>query len=355
MAARLSPDNDKYVIIHEYLSLDYLETILRNFPIDIDSTRLLYLKETAQDTRLYDIEIANTPILGSVEGHVYLIDTPSGRKIACGPQLVAEELSVLCLEAAKEFVLALKELRLISDSSGILHILRGGLGYKVDKILPQLPVINIRTQYKEDGYRAHSDDSRRIDVTFSDYHKTSFDSLIVPDTYATGRSVEAALHHMFEMGLSVENVIIYGFIASPGVERIYNLLAEHGIQLYVFAICDISQLYSNNYDMPLYGLDEHLYKQNGVIKPLGSLVARETLRDMIPHYVPGMDQPGDWSERHTDLFNGFNNESGDIRGHLRKSIELMESLDELNCQQPWYTDEIDDLTRKKIENCRKLL
>ena len=356
MAARLSPDNNKYVIIHEYLSsLDYLETILRNFPIDIDSTRRVYLKEPAQDTRLYEVDIAKSPLLGSVEGRVYLIDTPSGRRIACHPHLVAEDLSGLCFEAAKEFVLALKELRLISDSSGILHILRGGLGYRVDKVLPQLPVINIRTQYREDGYRAHSDDSRRIEVTYSDYHQTNFDSLIVPDTYATGRSVEAALQHMFEMGLSVENVIIYGFIASPGVERVYRLLAKHGVHLYVFAICDISQLYSNNYDMPLYGLDEHLYKQNGLVKPLGSIVARETLRDMIPHYVPGMDQPGDWSERHTDLFNGYNNESGDIRGHLRKSIELMESLDELNRQQPWYTEHINDLTRKEIENCKKLL
>jgi uracil phosphoribosyltransferase len=356
MAARLSPDNDKYLVIQEYLSsLDYIEIILRSFPIDIDSTRRVYLNELAQDTRLYEVDVANSPLLGLVEGQVYLIDTPSGRRIACHPHLVAEKLSLLCFEAAKEFALALKELELTSGNSGILHILRGGLGYRVDKVLPQLPVINIRTQYRKDGYRAHSDDSRRIDVTYSDYHQTTFDSLIVPDTYATGRSVEAALQHMFEMGLSVENVIIYGFIAASGVERVYNLLAKHGVHLYVFAICDISQLYSNNYDMPLYGLDEHLYKQKGVIKPLGSIVAPETLRDMIPHYVPGMDQPGDWSERHTDLYNGYNNESGDIREHLRKSIELIKSLNELNSQQPWYTEHIHDLAQKEIKNCRKLL
>jgi len=355
MAARSSPDNDKYVIIHEYLSLDYLETILRNFPIDIDSTRRLYLNELSQYTRLYEVNVAKSPILGSIAGQVYLIDTPSGRRIACHPHLVADELSDLCYKSAKEFVLVLKEQELISGNSGILHILRGGLGYRVDKVLSKLPVINIRTQYKEDGYRAHSDDSRRIEVTYSDYHQTNFDSLIVPDTYATGRSVEAALQHMFDMGLSVENVIIYGFIAAPGVERVYRLLAEHGVYMYVFAICTISQLYVNNYDMPLYGLDEHLYKQKGVIKPLGSIVSLETLRDMIPYYVPGMDQPGDWSERHTDLFNGYNNESGNIREHLQKSIELIEALDELNSQQPWYNERIHHITRKEIENCRKLL
>ena len=336
-------------------SLDNLETILGSFPLDTESVKRVYLRETAQETRLYEVDVAKSPILASVEGHIFLIDTPSGRRIACHPHLVADDLSSLCFEAAMELVLALHELKLISNDSGILHVLRGGLGYRLDRALPELPVINIRTQYSQDGYRSHSDDSRRIKVTYSDYHENSFDSLIVPDTYATGRSVEAALTHMFEQGLSVENVIIYGFIAAPGVERIDRFLVEHGVQLIVFAICDISQLYANNYDMPLYGLDEHLFKQQGTIKPLGSIVSLETFHDMIPYYVPGMDQPGDWSERHTDLFNGYNSESGNIRGHLRKSIELMESLDDLNSQQLWYSEEIRELTKIEIENCRRLL
>ncbi len=334
--------------------MEYLDTILRSFPIDIDSTKRLHLAYTKPDTRLYEVDTIKSPLIDHFTGKAYLIDTPMGRKMACHPHLVAEELSVICFEAAKELVSALKELALVSGESGILHILRGGLGYRVDKALPGLPVINIRTQYNDDGYRAHSD-SRRITVTYSDYHQMRFDSLIVPDTYATGRSVEAALRHMFEQGLSVERVIIYGFIAAPGVERVHRLLVEHGIQLYVFAICDISQLYANNYDMPLYGLDEHLYKQSGTLKPLGSIVSLDTLRDMVMDYVPGMDQPGDWSERHTDLFNGYGNESGDIRGHLSKSIELMESLDEINKEQPWYTETIATLTRKEIDDCRRLL
>ena len=335
--------------------MEYLDTVLRVFPIDVDSTKRLHLTNTKPDTRLYEVDTRHSPLMNHIEGKVYLIDTLAGRKMACHPHLVAEELSVFCFEAAKEFVSALKELTLVSSGSGILHILRGGLGYRVDKALPGLPVINIRTQYTDDGYRAHSDDSRRISVTYSDYHQTQYDSLIVPDTYATGRSVEAALHHMFELGLSVEKVIIYGFIAAPGVERVYRLLVEHGIPLYVFAICDISQLYANNYDMPLYGLDEYLYRKGGVIKPLGSIVSKDTLQDMVMDYVPGMDQPGDWSERHTDLFNGYENESGDIKGHLNKSIDLMESLDEINKKQPWYTETIGSVTRKEIESCRRVL
>jgi len=218
----------------------------------------------------------------------------------------------------------------------------------VDRALPDLPLINIRTQYMEDGYRAHSDDSRRITVTYSDYKSTEIDTLVVPDTYATGRSVETAIRHMFQQGLSLEKVILYGFIAAAGIERVHKLLSEYGVELVVFAICDITQLYSNNYDMPLYGLDENLYKETGKIKSLGSVVSLETLRDMLPHYVPGMDQPGDWSERHTNLYNGYGEETGDIKGHLEKSIELIKSLDELNRKQPWYNDQIRKITEKEI-------
>lgn len=328
--------------------MEYLDTILNSFPVDTGSTKRLHLRDTSETTRIYRVEAEKSPILENIHGQFYLIDTPAGRKMACFPHLVSSELSDLCLEAAHEFKKALNELGLISQNSGILHILRGSGGYMVDRALPDLHLINIRTQYMEDGYRAHSDDSRRITVTYSDYKSTEIDTLVVPDTYATGRSVETAIRHMFQQGLSLEKVVLYGFIASVGIELVYKLLSEYGVELVVFAICDITQLYSNNYDMPLYGLDEHLYKETGKIKPLGSVVSLETLQDMLPHYVPGMDQPGDWSERHTNLYNGYGEETGDIKGHLEKSIELIKSLDELNRKQPWYNDQIRKITEKEI-------
>jgi hypothetical protein len=299
--------------------------------------------------------VNKSPLIKPIYAKLFLIDTNSGQRIACHPHIVSKKLADLCLNVAREFALILKELSLVTNQSGILHILRGSYGYMVDKTLPSLPVIHIRTQYIENGYRAHSDDSRKINVIYSDYYETIFDSLIIPDTYATGRSVEAALLHMFKHGLSVERVIIYGFVAISAIERLYNLLVKHGIPLFVFAICDVTQLYTNNYDMPLYGLDEHLYRQQGILKPLGSIVSKDTLREMIPHYIPGMDQPGDWSERQNTLFNGHNNERGDIRGHLQRSIKLLESLDELNCQQPWYTDHIQSQTMKEVKKCKSLL
>jgi uracil phosphoribosyltransferase len=328
--------------------LEYLETILKTFPIDIDSTTMRPLSNTKPSTRLYTVDTERSPLISSIHGKCYLIDTPQGREIACHPHIVSQELSHLCLDAAEEFAVALKELDLVSDRSGILHILRGSSGYMIDKALPELPVINIRTQYSEDGYRAHSDDSRRIDVTYSDYRGAMHDTLIVPDTYATGRSVEAALQYLFERGLNVKNIVIYGFIAVPGIERVHQLLTRYNVKLHIFAICDITQLYSNHYDMPLYGLDEHLYNQNKTIKPLGSIVSLDTLHHMIHQYVPGMDQPGDWSERHNTLFNGHTYENGDIKGHLTKSLQFIESLDKMNTTQPWYDEHIRELTQKEL-------
>ena len=333
--------------------MELLETILQNFPIDTSSTKQLPLKGLRPDTRLYKVDAEKAPLLEGIRGSFYLIDTHAGRKVACHPHIVSEELAELCASMAHEFVSSLEGLDLLSTSSGLLHILRGSLGYMVHEVLPSLPTINIRTQYIEDGYRSHSDDSRHIEVTYSDYKQAEYDSLIIPDTYATGRSVEAALRYMLERGLSVNRVIIYGFVAVPSLERLYRLLSEYNIELHAFAICDITQLYSNNYDMPLYGVDEHLYKETGTIRKLGSIVSSDTLKDMISSYIPGMDQPGDWSERHTHLFNGSTSESGDIRGHLLKSIEFIKSLDVLNSSQPWYSEQISEIARKELNALKK--
>jgi hypothetical protein len=88
---------------------------------------------------------------------------------------------------------------------------------------------------------------------------------------------------------------------------------------------------------------------------MGSIVSMDTLRGMIPQSVPGMDQLGDWSERHLPLYNGHTYEYGNIQGHLEKSIKFMESLDKLNLQEPWYTETIYDLTRKELRKCKEQL
>jgi hypothetical protein len=235
----------------------------------------------------------------------------------------------------------LRELSLLGGGGySILNILRGSSGYRVYEASPPgTPVVSVRTEYSEEGYRAHSDDSRRVSVTYSDLDPRGLagsSTIIIPDTFATGRSAEAALVHLFGEGAVPERVVLYGFTAIPALERLGLLCAGWGIDLVSFSICDITQLASNRYDMPVYGLDESLWESRGELRRLGSIVDMETLGRFMPRYVAGLDQPGDWSERHLDLFDGTSVISGDVAGHLRKSIGLVESLVGLNSGQPWY-------------------
>jgi len=268
---------------------------------------------------------------------------------------VGTELADLSLAVAHEFKSALLELGLIGDSTGLLHILRGSSGYMVNEAISELPLINIRTEYKEDGYRAHCDDSRRIEVTYSDYHGQDIDTLIIPDTYATGRSVEAALVTFRESGHSPKTVIIYGFIAIPAIKRLHKLCQQEKCRLITVALCDITQLAANHYDMALFGPDEHLHTTKGELNNLGSIVGEETLEEMAENFIPGLDQPGDWSERQVKLFNGHGLEDGDIRGHLSKSIKFIEELDKINRTQEWYNEQLKELVESEIKSLHEIL
>ena len=117
----------------------------------------------------------------------------------------------------------------------------------------------------------------------------------------------------------------------------------------------MTQLSDNLYDMPLYGLDDSLHASTGGTRKLGNIVAKETLMGMFPKYVAGMDQPGDWSERHLTLFNGKGNEAGDIRGHLKKSLGLVESLKALNSGQPWYNERHDAIASAERQRLQAVL
>jgi hypothetical protein len=321
------------------------DTVLSEFPVDVSSTKALDLKGN-EGSNVFKIESKKSKLVprGTPHSSLYIIDSTPGREIACHPSIVGEALERLCLECSAEFSAALVGLGLFSgEGTAVLHILRGAAGYRIVDALPmRVPVVSIRTEYRGDGYRAHSDDSRNLTVTYRDYPVDldiqDVSDLIIPDTYATGRSAEAALLELFEIGLEPKRIILYGFIAIQALTRIGRICEEKGIEMHSFAICDVTQLASNHYDMPLYGLDESLYTATGEIRRLGSIVAKETLIGMLPKYIAGMDQPGDWSERQVSLFNGMGTEAGDIRGHLEKSLELVKSLGALNTGQPWYDE-----------------
>jgi hypothetical protein len=331
------------------LDLDTLfDSVLSEFPVDVSSTKPLDFNDENKGLAVYEVDAGNSPLAqsGTFYGSVYIIDSIPGRDIACHPSIVGESLEGLCLGCSSQFSAALSRLGLFhAEGTAVLHILRGAAGYRVVDTLPmRVPVVSIRTEYRGDGYRAHSDDSRKL----------VFD-LIIPDTYATGRSAEAALFELFEAGLEPKRIILYGFTAIPALNRLGTICDEKGIEMHSFAICDVTQLADNHYDMPLYGLDESLHKSTGEVRRLGSIVAKDTLVYMLPKYVAGMDQPGDWSERQVSLFNGKGNEAGDIVGHLEKSLGLIESLKELNSEHPWYHEGHDVIASDETERLMEAL
>lgn len=326
----------------------YIELIKETFPLDTTSTSKLNLSTIKPSTRVYKVDTASSPLIKEDLGDCYILDTSSAQKIASHPSIVGEEQAKLSLDTGQEFKKMAEELDLLTGSTGILHILRGSGGYMLDVVFNGLPLINVRTEYREDGYRSHSDDSRRIDVTYSDYTGASLDTLIVPDTYATGRSVEAAVLALKDAGLEPSHLVIYGFIAIPSIQRIHAMCHTMNCHLTTVALCDITQLAANNYDMTLFGPDEYLHKNTGELNLLGSIVGEETLRDMAESFIPGLDQPGDWSESQVNLFNGHGTENGDIKGHLSKSIEFIEELDRINRENIWYNEKIEALTRREL-------
>lgn len=326
------------------------EDVAQYFPVDLNATHPVNLG--LDGTQVYKVTETHLIPEGSPIGQPFIIDTNAGGTVACHPHIVGDELRALCFKAALKFTEAVESLGLIEASdAAILHILRAGAGYMVADAMHGVPVIDVRTEYRVGGYRDHPDDPRRLVVSYRHYPEDLRDvgSLIVPDTYASGRSAEAALLDLLGKGFSADRVILYGFIAIPALIRLGAVCESHDMDLYSFAICDITQLAHNNYDMCIYGPDESLYKEDGRLRALGSIVDRETLRRLHPHYIPGLDQPGDWSERQSSLFDGYNNESGDIRGHLEKSVGLVQTLRDMNRGQEWYSRVHDEAATKELK------
>ena len=87
--------------------------------------------------------------------------------------------------------------------------------------------------------------------------------------------------------------------------------------------------------MPLFGVDEYLWQKQQSIHKLGGLVDRVTFADYVKEFIPGADQPGDWSARQTNLFNGSGFERGDIEIHLKNSVRLIKSLLEIGTFSDW--------------------
>lgn len=322
-----------------------VERIVQRFKIDTTRTRKIKLPSLSESTRLYEVD--------GFAHRAHIISTPAARDIACYPSIVGDELDAknleLAVDAAKAMfaltTLGLKDRRVI-----LAHVLRAGPGYKIAYSLRKLNLtfceIFIRPRYKEPSYRAHDGSiARELEIIYEDF--SALDSisgekavLLKPDTEASGRTGEISIRRIFEecrrREIEINEVILYGFISEPGLRFLEKVVTEYEATLSSFAIACITSLAHNKYDMPLYGNDESYFTLFGKIRELGSITDVEILHDYLPHYFPGMDLPGDFSARQSRLWTGDGFESGDVKGHILNSLNLLHRLERVSNRQDWY-------------------
>ncbi|MEM5802191.1 MAG: hypothetical protein QXQ18_02275 [Candidatus Aenigmatarchaeota archaeon] len=304
-----------------------VDFLIDEFSILTDSLYQLKIDGLKKGSRVYSV---NLPL----NADVYIIDSLSGKDIACHPSIVGEELEKLCLDVAEDAARTMIKLGFVTHDYMYIDVLRAAPGYKLEEALHRLgkeikQKSIIRPRYTQPSYRDHEGGSKKIEIIFENFDNFPENKklhIIKPDTEATGRTSEAVLKRIIEVAenknCEIDSVLLYGFISESGLEHIVKFLTPYNIKVAAFAIGNITALYSNGYDMPIYGPDEHYYSLHKVIKKLGGIIPRETLERYVNEFIPGSDQPGDWSARFKKVFNGIDFESGGISNHLRNSISF---------------------------------
>jgi len=330
----------------ESLETTSVDSIIQEYGINVDSTSPVSLSKTRldKDTRVFDVEYESLK--------AYLIDTPMTRRIACHPHVVGTEIDELASAAAEKSLHAILELSQIDNRAGgeivFEQILRAAPGYQLHqaakKFMPDgFRTVYTRPRYTHTSYRDHDGMvQRQINVVyedFSEFPKGKDVSIIMQDTVASGQSAkisfDEALRHCNETGSRIKKWIIYGFVALDGLKILQSIADSHGVPLVAFAMGNLTALCANKYDMPLYGVDEWLWRRDHNVHKVGALVDRRTLLEYLPELIPGADQPGDWSARQTKLFTGTGYENGDIQGHLENSTRLIKGLLEIGTLTQW--------------------
>ncbi len=291
------------------------------------------------------------------------MDTQEAREIAAWPHVVMEELDRRAFSTAGACVEFLARIGVLSGPLVVLHVLRAGPGYRVAEALRGRELtfreLYVRPEYLATSERDHTGESvREVRVTFSDFSQAPEGekiTLIKPDTEATGRtglvSLETAFRELEARSCTVRTLVLYGFITDIAVRRIARFAADRGVDRVVaVALVDLAALASNDYDMVLYGPDLHAWRIKRKLVRLGATVGLETFADMVRIYVPGLDQPGDFSERQSSLFNGVGWTSGDISGHLRSTEDAIETLLTVPDLEDWQRE----IAEEELDRVREL-
>ncbi len=301
----------------------------------------------------------------------FILDSEEIMKVACYPSIVGEELDKLNSKIAEDTFRFLKSMSLLNNKILVEHVLRASLGYKVHTFLKEnldVSELWIRTRYVLPSYRDHDDEEKALEIAFEDFKALKDFSgkkvdLFIQDTVASGRTAEVALSRLFELAekhnVRVKKLLFYGFLSEQGLDILWDkILKKRNLEFVAIALGNITPLSENGYDMPVYGPDEYYYSKTGNLRNIGAVISEETLKDWLPHFIPGADQPGDWSARQSKLFNGYNFEQGDIKKHLINSEKLITSLKGiLEVNFPWLfnilkhriNEELNNLSVKKFK------
>lgn len=325
-----------------------VDRIITEYNIDVDSTtsvKVENLKDTTNVFRVYRPDLIE---------ELYIIDTVQGKNIACHPHIVGKTLKTKAFVAALEAAKAMNQLTALfttnRDSIVFANILRGAPGYELHTAFRELNAgrgfrdIWIRPKYEKKSYRRHNNESTEdLKIVYEDFGTLPRQREIVllkPDTEATGKtgqkSIERIVRECEKVESTIKEIILYGFISIPGLEMISETVKRYGINLVAFSIGNITELAHNSYDMMMYGIDESLWSVSGETRKLGSIINYKTLERFLPEFVPGLDQPGDWSNRQTSVYvTKEKKEHIRIDKHLQSSIKLIENLKEISNYTLW--------------------
>jgi hypothetical protein len=325
-----------------------IDEIIAEYSIDVNSTTLIKVENLKDSTNIFRVDRSDL-----IE-ELYIIDTIQGKNIACHPHICGKILKNQAFNAALEAAKAMSQLTTLSttnrDSIVVENVLRAAPGYELHTAFRELNTgrgfkdVWIRLKYEKPAYRSHSDESDiGLNIVYEDFETLPPQKEIVllkPDTEATGKTGQKAIERIVrkceEVESTIKEIILYGFISIPALKTISETVKRHGIKLVAFSIEDVTELAHNSYDMTMYGIDESLWSASGEIRKLGSIVDSKTLERFLPEFIPGSDQPGDWSDRQSSVYvTKEKKEYIKTDEHLLNSIKLIKSLKRISNFKPW--------------------
>ncbi len=338
--------------IREDISFRELNNLISEFNIQVDALKEVKISSLSASSHLFRLEPERLTDPQYRKIHfpedTFVISTPAIRDIACFPHLVGKILAERCQEAATVSIQVMKELWALSPSRLIIYdILRAAPGYRMAEGFQELgwllPHIQIRPHYRVVSYRDHLGNSRIMEVLMEDFSALSSSpewTVIKPDTEASGNTSKIAIERLIieakKKRTKIKEIICLGFISVPAIGVLEELAEKYNFKLKILAWGNITALYQNNYDMPVYGLDESIWREHKKIRKLGSIIPLAVLKDYLPYYIPGADQPGDWSARQSKVSTGKGWEEGGIEKHLQNSFQFINNIYQLSQKQPWF-------------------